>query len=78
MVAQEANRRYDELHAAKPYHDGSFERWAAERSPEFPFHYRDGVRLWVADSDLSPDDDFLGLTRSTEVTPEALDRLMPS
>lgn len=59
MEVQAANRRYDELHEDRPYHDGSFTRWAKEPSRQTPYHYRDGVSVWVAPVDLSPDDNFL-------------------
>lgn len=50
---------YDALHKERPYHDGTFSRWAKEFSEMTPFHYSDGVTLWVAPVDLTPDDDFL-------------------
>lgn len=47
---------YDEIHEELPFHDGSFRRWAAERSRAFPYHYRDGVTLTVdRDEDTSED-----------------------
>lgn len=55
-----ANRRYAMLHEGAPYHDGSFARWAKEPSADFPFHYLDGVTIWLSPVDLTPDDDFLG------------------
>lgn len=58
-----ANWKYDAKHAAAPYHDGTFPReasaWAKERSESHPYHYRDGVSIWLHDSDLDPDDQFL-------------------
>lgn len=59
MAAQAANRQYDALHEAKPFHDGTFTVWTKERSEATPFHYRDGVTIWVSPDDLTPDDDFL-------------------
>lgn len=53
------NRLYDLLHEDAPYHDGTFERWAKEPSREYPFHYRDGVTIWLSATDLTPDEDFL-------------------
>jgi hypothetical protein len=50
---------YDLLHEKRPYHDGSFSRWAKESSRQFPFHYLDGVTIWLAPVDMNPDDDFL-------------------
>lgn len=60
MQAAAANRLYDLAHEDKPYHDGSFTRWAKEPSRQFPFHYRDGVTIWLSPVELNPDDDFLG------------------
>lgn len=60
MELAAANWLYDQRHEAAPYHDGSFEDWAKERSASHPYHYRDGVRLWVSDVDYSPGDAFLG------------------
>lgn len=40
--------RYDKIHEELPYHDGTFKVWSAERSERFPYHYRDGVRLWIS------------------------------
>ena len=60
MVQGYAEAKYDELHKAAPYHDGTFTKWGRERSKKTPYHYRDGVKIWVADTDLSPHDHFLG------------------
>lgn len=49
---------YDAKHAEMPFHDGAG-NWAKERSRDFPYHYRDGVTIWVAPVDVNPDDDFL-------------------
>lgn len=59
MELAAAEARYDENHEDLPYHDGSWKRWAANRSENFPYHYRDGVRLWIAREDVDPTDDFL-------------------
>ena len=56
---ESANRRYDGLHKEKPYHDGTFQHWAKEPDGQHPFHFRDGVHLWVARTDVNPDDNFL-------------------
>lgn len=50
---------YDELHKDLPYHEGNFRLWRKERSHETPFHYLDGVRIWVSPEELDPEDDFL-------------------
>lgn len=54
-----AQRKWDAVHEAMPFHDGSFKSWVKERSDSHPFHYNDGVRWWVSDVDYSPDADFL-------------------
>lgn len=59
MQLAAANRMYDLLHEAKPYHDGTFRLFAEEPSRLTPFHYRDGVTIWISKDDLTPDDDFL-------------------
>lgn len=56
LAATEA--RYDQVHEELQYHDGSFERWAAERSAAFPYHYRDGVKLSVERSADTSEDIF--------------------
>lgn len=59
MVERAANADYDRLHDEKPFHDGTFSRWAKDRSTTHPFHFRDGVTITVSDEDWTPDDDFL-------------------
>jgi hypothetical protein len=54
-----ADRKYGELHKDKPFHDGTEKRWADAATPKVPFHFRDGVRVYVAPVDLHPDDNFL-------------------
>ena len=58
MEEAAANRAYDELHKAQPFHDGTFKNWADKWSRETPFHYRDGVLISVSQRDTG--DDFLG------------------
>lgn len=60
MQLEAAQRLYALNHEKKPYHDGTFSNWAAEPSRDFPFHFTDGVRLWMAREELAPDDDWLG------------------
>lgn len=55
-----ANWLYDRAHKDRPYHDGTFTIWQEKRSLLTPFHYRDGVTIWLSKDDLTPDDDFLG------------------
>lgn len=72
-VEQKASEwRYDELHKARPFHDGTFSNWSAERDQEHPCHYLDGVTIYTAAVDLNPNDKFLspfaGLTTDDEET----------
>lgn len=62
MARAEVQRRYDDLHnedSLEQFHDGSFTTWFRKRTDATPFAHNDGVTLWVATEDLSPDDDFL-------------------
>lgn len=59
METAAANWRYDQLHEKEPFHDGSFTSWAKDRSGAHPYHYRDGVTVWVARTDINPGDEFL-------------------
>jgi hypothetical protein len=59
MQRAAAARRYEALHEERPYHDGHFRRWSKNAGPDSPFHFRDGVTIWVASTDVNPDDDFL-------------------
>lgn len=58
MTQAAADALYDELHDAEKFHDGTFANWSTTRSKDFPFHFRDGVSIWVAPVDLNPDDKF--------------------
>jgi hypothetical protein len=60
MEQAAAEWRYAELHKDLPFHDGTFTSWAKERSLSHPYHLSDGVSVWVAESDLTPHDHFLG------------------
>lgn len=62
MEAAAVNERYDRLHKREPFHDGTFASWSATASSSHPYHYRAGVRVFVAEVDLNPDDDFLSGT----------------
>lgn len=59
-----AQALFADLHEDRPFHNGSPERftspahWAKERSAAFPFHYGDGVAMWLSPVDL-PGPDFL-------------------
>ena len=54
-----AVRRYRKKHEKRPWHDGTFRIWAETYSPVTPFHYTDGVTIWVSRENLTPDDDFI-------------------
>jgi hypothetical protein len=58
MEREAAKGLYAGLHEKQPFHDGTFTRWAEKRSPAFPYHYLDGVTVWVAAVDHNPDDGF--------------------
>lgn len=59
MEREAAESRYDALHEAMPYHDGTHQVWSKERSAQRPYHFKSGVDIWVSTTDLNPDDDFL-------------------
>ncbi|WP_228941846.1 hypothetical protein [Nocardioides sp. Leaf374] len=65
MERAAALAKYQRLHEDRPYHDGTFTRWAEKRSDRFPYHHSDGVTVWVADQDYAPDD----LAFTAEVAP---------
>ncbi len=67
MERAAAEWRYDAIHEDEPYHDGTFKNFSAVRTIDTPYHYRDGVNVWVAKHDLTPDDDFLGAVGSEHV-----------
>ncbi|WP_436702414.1 hypothetical protein [Nocardioides sp. BYT-33-1] len=54
---------YEDLHKDRPFHDGLFRIWMKERSAMTPFHYAEGVSIWLSREDLTPDDDWLGQRR---------------
>lgn len=60
METAAANRRYDALHEKQPFHDGTFSRWSEKATAATPYHFHDGVTVYVAETDLNPNDDFLG------------------
>lgn len=60
MERAAANWRYQTLHEAKPFHDGTFTSWSEKRSMTHPYHHSDGVTVWVATTDLTAHDHFLG------------------
>lgn len=71
MESQAANALYAELHKAKPYHDGTFENWSADRTAAHPYKYDEGVTIWIAETDLAPHDHFLGGAHACEECQDA-------
>lgn len=59
MQEAAAQRRYREIHQDRPYHDGTFTNWTAEPTTGTPYHYLDGVEIYVAEVDINPGDEFL-------------------
>lgn len=59
MERAAAQALWASLHEARPYHDGTFTDWAAQRTPSHPYHYNDGITIDVATTDDNPDDAFL-------------------
>lgn len=58
MERAAAERAFDKLHEDAPFHDGSFASWAKEWSEEYPYHAKDGMTVYVADTDVNPGDLF--------------------
>lgn len=55
-----AQALYADQHMERPYHDGSFQSWSKERTRAYPFHYRDGVSMYLAPIEMDPDNQWLG------------------
>lgn len=70
MELAAAQGRYNDLHKDAPFHDGTFpddiSDWSPHRTEDTPYHFLDGVNLWVSLHDLSPGDHFLGGRRSDD------------
>lgn len=54
-----ADRRYGEKHKAKPFHNGKDAGWSKDSANHAPYHFREGVRIYVAPYDVNPDDGFI-------------------
>lgn len=65
--ARAADRKYTAMHQERPYHDGKFANWSERATPFTPYHYDDGVNIYVAPFDINPDDNFLN---SGEAVPD--------
>lgn len=59
MEREAAQAMYADLHADAPFHDGTFRNWSAKRNRITPYHFGEGVSIWVAPVDVNPEDDFL-------------------
>lgn len=77
MERMAADAAYSRLHEDRPWHDGSFERWAEKPSREFPYHVTFGVTVGVAESDLRPWDNFLKRESASPVEPVQSEDLAP-
>lgn len=59
MELAAADAMYKQIHEDRPFHDGTFNGWSEKRTAFAPYHFEDGVHLYVAEFDVNPDDDFL-------------------
>ncbi len=74
MEEASARRRYSDLHGDRPWHDGTFTNWSSEATEATPYHFEDGVEVYVAETDLAPDDKFLTpLPMFGDQSPEPVD-----
>lgn len=58
-VRDMADRKWSEKREDAPFHSGNEQGWAKSFSTRTPFHFRDGVRVWVSPHDLTPGDTFI-------------------
>lgn len=54
-----AQALFDQIHKDAPYTDGD-DNWSKERTADHPYHYRDGVTIWVSKVDHGLGGEFLG------------------
>ncbi len=71
MELAAARAMYAALHDDLSYHDGSFRAWSKERSPAYPYHYDDGVRIVLAETDVRPWDHFTTDVNADPSSPES-------
>lgn len=64
MEREAAQRMYGELHKDRPFHDGTFQNWTAERTPGTPYHFGDGVQIYASLEDDHPGDLFTTRTNA--------------
>lgn len=65
-----AKRKYAALHEDEPFHDGTFKNWAKEFSWAYPFHYADGISLFMSPIELAPWDDFTEVAQASPDEPQ--------
>lgn len=73
MERAAAEWRYDQLHEDAPFHDGTFANWSEKRTKDAPYHYRDGVNVWVAPTDLGLGGRFLAADGEVPSEPDQAD-----
>lgn len=61
-----AARLYQERFKDREFHDGTYRPMSEKWSPATPWHYMDGVNIWVSPVDLTPEDMFLGESAAEE------------
>lgn len=78
MEREAAVEAYQDLHKDRPYHDGTFQSWSADRSRSHPYSAGAGVSFGVADRDLTPWDKFTTDEHASPVESEAGDQEEPA
>ena len=69
MERAAAERQYARLHEDAPWHDGTFTSWRKEPSASHPYHFQDGVTVFISTVDLAPGDNFLIDTKASPARP---------
>lgn len=49
---------FDKLHEDAPWHDGKFRVFAEKFSPRTPWHVKDGLTIYLAETNEQPWDEF--------------------
>ena len=70
MQLEAAKRRFAALHEVRPYHDGTMTVWMEKPSRMTPFHYADGVSIFLAPEELGLGGDFLKWDESVAEQPD--------
>lgn len=71
MEREAAELAYEQIHDARPYHDGTFTSWAEEASRAHPYHFRSGVTVYVTAEDHAPWDEFTTRESASPLPPGA-------